>query len=957
MKIAAFITMALLMNTIAAQALLERDSNLQVEKLDNGMTIAVYRNLEPPGRVSMRLLIRKGSLCETESEKGIAHFVEHMAFNGTKRFPSGDMVEYFQRLGMAFGADTNAHTGFSETVYKLDMPDTSQKLISDGLMLLRDYCDGILFEPASIDSERGVIIAEKKSRDNQDYRRAVKEIALYFKGTRFADRMPIGDESVISSVRREDFLKFYGEAYAPQNAVLVVVGDVDPAEIFAAAKKAFADFKERGGQDSRADNFGALETAENPFAFAEGLGDFDADYDCTPNAPKSYSAVAVSGWTAGEKDSLERRVREIRIRVLASAITARYLKISESPGSKISGGAASAFNFEKCCRTFMFTAEAPVGRGADSLAENFRQILGAAENISQAEIDNAKQKLIDSIESDLKSWKTRKNPQVANEIVSAFSNDEVFTSPETDLKIAEYALSGFTAADAKALLRGLFDGAKMKVFISDVSGAPKGKELGEIVSKAYSEALESGYDSEIFAPKNLIFDKFSGSGEVVEREQIEDLSILRLRFRNGVRLNLKKTDFSKDEILMKISFGDGLLDIPADRPEYYVGVYALACGGTKYQSFAEISAAQFLLKMSLSAGVDGNSFFVAGGSTRKDFGSLVRLSATMFSAPGFRGDGLESLMKYAEAFYLDYRSEPMSKMRFAPIRLIASPIAEVPGSLEKMSSVKMEDLKNWLSPILAKSYMEISVVGDIDLAEAEKLFSETFGTLPARDPEKRNPYAAVEIKKSPLKMDLFYDTVDEPRSVASVSWFSGGREDVKSMRVANVLGAVLDDVLRKDIREKGGKVYSPFAYNAPSTWMRGVGFINAATFVVPEANSELLAALEKCGKKLLDGISEDEFERAKIPLLKGVEANLRRNSYWLEAVMNLSQARPVNIELARTIVGGYESVSLDDVKKEAEKIFSQPSYSISVMPDSAKASTESRASDAGKPGGVSGSEK
>lgn len=228
---------------MAAKPILERDKNLEVETLPNGMTVAVFKNAEPPNRVSMRLLVKRGSAYETEGERGIAHFVEHMAFNGTKHFPSGDMVEYFQRLGMAFGADTNAHTGFSETVYKIDMPEVSKKLVDDGLTLLRDYCDSVMFEPKSIESERGVIIAEKDSRDTQDYRKAVKEIAHTFKGSIFAERMPIGIEGVINSVKQPDFKKFYAANYRPENTVLVVVGDIDPREIFAAAKRIFADFK------------------------------------------------------------------------------------------------------------------------------------------------------------------------------------------------------------------------------------------------------------------------------------------------------------------------------------------------------------------------------------------------------------------------------------------------------------------------------------------------------------------------------------------------------------------------------------------------------------------------------------------------------------------------------------------------------------------------------------------
>ena len=214
MKKLGILIMALLSANIFGAPQFCADPSLKVKKLPNMMTVAVMKNSEPPNRVSMRLLVRRGSAHETEAERGLAHFIEHMAFNGTTHFPAGSMVEYFQRLGMAFGADTNAHTSFTETVYKLDMPEVSNKLLDDGMLLLRDYCDGMLFEPSAINKERGVIIAEMKARDTNEYRKAVKEIAHYFKGSIFGDRMPIGLEKVVNDAQESDFENFYRQLQA-----------------------------------------------------------------------------------------------------------------------------------------------------------------------------------------------------------------------------------------------------------------------------------------------------------------------------------------------------------------------------------------------------------------------------------------------------------------------------------------------------------------------------------------------------------------------------------------------------------------------------------------------------------------------------------------------------------------------------------------------------------------------
>lgn len=908
------------------------DPALEVKTLPNSMKIAVMKNSEPPNRVSMRLLIRRGSAHETESERGLAHFLEHMAFNGTKSFPAGDMVEYFQRLGMAFGADTNAHTGFSETVYKLDMPEVSDRLLRDGMALLRDYCDGMLLAPEAIDKERGVIVAEMKSRDTNEYRRAVKEIRHYFKGSVFGDRMPIGLESVVKNAKREDFDGFYRASYRPENAVLVVVGDVDPSEIFALAEKAFASFEGDKNSSNRADNFGKLEIAEEVKSFIDGAGlDADSVYDPIENSSKSYASVSLSKPLSGP-DSLERRIEDARLQTALYAVNARYLRVADTPGSGVTNGSAGSFDFSRFCRTLIFSAESPVTERARALAENFRQLLGVP-NISDAELDAAKKKLFRQLESAISAKTTRNNRDLANEIVSAFSDGAVFTSPEDDLEIAKAALDGFSANDAVELLKREFSGAKIKVFLSDSAREIPQAELEKEVAAAFAEAKGSLHDPAKFAPSKLEFSKFAEPGKIAKSSEVAELGIKMFEFENGVRLNAKRTDFRKDEIRVKISFGNGLLDIPEGKPEYFAALYALTAGGTKFQSAAEISAAQYAMKMSIGAAIQDNSFEISAASDRKSFSDALSLAATMVRDPGFRADGEESLQKFGEAFYRDYAANPSAKMTFGALRFLKSPVSEIPGSHENFKKIKMPEIAAWLSPILKGAYMEISIVGDISEDDAAAAVAKTFGALPPRERAKKNPFAEIARAPEGENASLEYLTKDEPRSVAAKLWISGGRQDIRKMRAANVLSGVFDDVLRKDVREAEGKVYSPFAYNSPSTWIKGYGLLIGATFVAPEYNAEILGLIEKCAQKTAKSITADEFERAKIPLLKEVEANMRKNSYWLEAVLNLCQAKPLNIEMAKTVKSGYAEVSLEDVREAAREIFGKKPYGISIMPN------------------------
>ena len=185
------------------------DPNAVWGQLDNGMKYAILPHDEPPGRISLRLLVDAGSLNESEAQRGLAHFLEHMAFNGTTHFAPDEMVEYFQRIGMAFGADTNAHTGFDETVYKIELPENSATYLKEGLKVLRDYADGMLLLDEEIEKERGVILAEKRSRDSVGFRTFEAYWDFIFPQSIISKRLPIGLEDVISTAPRAEFLDFF----------------------------------------------------------------------------------------------------------------------------------------------------------------------------------------------------------------------------------------------------------------------------------------------------------------------------------------------------------------------------------------------------------------------------------------------------------------------------------------------------------------------------------------------------------------------------------------------------------------------------------------------------------------------------------------------------------------------------------------------------------------------------
>ncbi len=904
---------------------IEQDSNLKTVKLSNGLTVAVYKNVEPPKRCSMRLLVKAGSLFETESERGLAHFIEHMAFNGTKNFPSGAMTEYFQRLGMAFGSDTNAHTSFSETVYKLELPEVSDKILDESMLLLRDYADGMLFEQSSIDSERSVILAEMNARDDANYRKAVREIALVFKGTKFADRMPIGIESVIKAVDSKAFFDFYRQTYRPDNMVLVVVGDVDVDAIFALAKKHFA-------------TFSASDVPQRKFDFGELEGDFGTLFDSNtkikidamgvPNLTNSTASLSLVRPVKGSLDSVESRIESDRLNLLCYVLNARMQRIADAPDSVITSGSAAFYDY--CAKSLIFSisCDAPVGKHLDATSELYKQVF-SIKTITDSEVENAKKKIFDLIQTSINSKSTRKNRALAGEITSAFSDGITFITPEKDMELTQKAFANCGAKELIELFNEVEKTSKISLFITDTE---VNEDISVKLATVREQARESIYSSEKFAVSDLILSKFGQPSQVISKKKIDKLGITQVKFQNGVALNFKKTDYSKDEVIVNISIGNGILSVPFDRPEYFNAVAALLIGGTKYQSASEINAAINLLKMSVSARISGGALAINGTSNTRDCQKLIHYMATIVSDAGFRDDAIENLRNYAEGVYKNYQSDPSSCLKNLTSELLSKGVAKIPGTFENFKRYSMNDFAVWLRPILQNSYLEISIVGDFDEEQMMSIVSKTFGAMPPRRAILEGAPEQIVVRDDGSKISKTYDATTEPRSLACLSWVLDFGQDTKKMRTATVLSAILDDVLRKDIRESEGNVYSPFAFYATADWADYMSVISAASFVAPDENETLQKKLLQCGRKLANTITDDEFERAKIPIVKSLKVAERNNRYWLFSVMVRSQVYPVLIDMALNRVQTYKNVSVEDVREMARLVFERAPISIAVMP-------------------------
>ena len=364
--------------------------------LENGMRYAILPNPEPPNRVSIRLYVDAGSLMEAENQQGLAHFLEHMAFNGTTNFPAGEMVEYFQRLGMGFGNHTNAHTSFHETVYKLEMPNTEEKTLDEGFTLLRDYADGMKFLPDEIENERGIILSEIRNRDSVSWRTFVDQMKFAFPEHLLSKRMPIGTEEVIKNAPRERFVEFYENWYTPNRMVLVVVGDI---EVETMINKHFKDLPWRAKRP--APKFGNLAKRE-----------FAANYHYEVEAGETSVSIETLKTRVDPPDNKARRAEDLRLMLASQMLNRRLERIAKKEDAPISSANTHAGDF------FDLNFALYGSIDADCKPENWEKALALIEQelrraiqhgFTDAELAEVKANILNAYEESAKQMNTRKS--------------------------------------------------------------------------------------------------------------------------------------------------------------------------------------------------------------------------------------------------------------------------------------------------------------------------------------------------------------------------------------------------------------------------------------------------------------------------------------------------------------------------------------------------------------------
>jgi zinc protease len=884
---------------------LKPDPAARFGALPNGLRYVILPNHEPKNRASLRLVVLSGSLEENENQRGLAHFLEHMCFNGSAHFAPGTLVEYFQRLGMSFGGDTNAYTSFDHTAFQIELPDTKPATVAEGLQVFADFAGTLLLRPDQVKKERPIILSEKRTRDSVEYRQEVASFNFLLGDTLFSKRMPIGLQPVIEQAQRDRFVDLYNTWYRPERMIVIVVGEIDPASVEKEIAAKFSAVADRA--PARPDpDLGHATVA---------LG-VRAAYDAEPEASATTVSIDVMAPYTYRPDTSDFRLRHLP-RYLAVAMLNRRLEIlskkENAPFISASTSIEEGFNFyhdaglELTCAPGQWQAALAVGEQELRRALQF--------GFTPAELREATANFSNEIEQAAKTASTRRSPELADEIVDSVVQKEVFTSPAEDLGLFGPAIGKVTPEDCAAALRAAFGLPGRYIMVSGNAKIP-GDAVAAIATAYQNSAAVAVQPPAAQSNEKFSYTDFGPPGKITAQKHVDDLDLTLVAFANGVRVNLKKTSFEANTIRLTVRAGSGLLTEPRDQPGLapFTNITFLE-GGLGRHSADELQRLLAGRTVGLDFKVESDALEFSADTNREDLLLQLQLLAAYLTDPGYRPEAFRLAHKKIDEFYDGLAHSTSGPLHAEVPRLLADgdPRFGLP-SREVMLTRTAGEEKAWLTPQLASGPVEIGIVGDIDLNATLEALARTFGALAPRAPKPA--YAAertIHFPGQTFAKDYVVPT-KIPKAVVAFYWPTADARDIRRTRRLDLLADILSDRLRVKIREQLGGAYDPEAESKPSNTFVDYGYMLAECVVDPARTAEIASSILGIAADLQKtGITADELNRAKKPMLTALLDSVRTNQYWLSSVLTSCQEFPQRLDWCRTRYSDFDSITQADL--------------------------------------------
>ncbi|MEP7382482.1 MAG: insulinase family protein [Gemmatimonadota bacterium] len=848
------------------------DSAVRSGRLPNGLRYYVRRNARPEQRVELRLVVNAGSVLEDADQRGLAHFTEHMLFNGTRRFKKNDIVSYLESIGVKVGADLNAYTGFDETVYILPVPTDKPGLLDRSFDILEDWAGGVLFDSSDVVGERGVVLEEWRGGLGADTRIRDKQFPVIFAGSKYADRLPIGLPEVIRGANPAALKRFYHEWYRPDNMAVVAVGDVDPARLVALIRQHFSGMT----APARARARPSIAVPPNDSTLVSIATDPELQYG---SVEVLYKHPAQSLHTVADYR------RSVVGRLYNLMLNQRLTEITRRPDAPFAFAGSAYGSFVRSTDVYQLQAAAKDGALLDAL----RAVLIEARRVDQhgfleSELDRARTAILRSYESANAERDKTESASYVEEYVDQFLTGDAAPGIAWEYAEVQRLLPGVTVGEVNALARQWITDQNRVVAIS----APT-KDSASVPSKAAVLATFRAANAAAVEPYTetvstaALVANVPPPGHIVAESTTTELGVTTWTLSNGARVVLKPTDFKADEVMMRAwSPGGSSLVSDADYPSAILATTVVERGGLGDFDLTSLGKKLTGKQARANAYVDVLEEGISGGASTKDLETLFQLAYLRFTAPRRDTSAFLAFKAQIAPFFANRANSPDAVfsdtilLTMAQHHPRAQPITQ--ALLDRASYDRA--LEIYHDRFADASDFTFVFVGSFSLEQMRPLVEQWLATLPAT--HRNETWRDVGIRPPAGVIEKTVRKGVEPKA-SSIVVFSGDAPYTPATRYAlRSLSEYLEMRLLDNLREALGGTYSVNVGGQASQRPQAEYSVTIQFGSAPgRADSLFRTVLAVIDSTKAGVISDADVQKVREQQQRSFEVNQRENSYWL----------------------------------------------------------------------------
>lgn len=900
--------------------------------LPNGLRYAVRHNGVPPEQVSIRVLVDAGSLYETDDQRGYAHLLEHLTFRESKYLKEGETIPTWQRLGATFGSDTNAETSPTQTVYKLDIPQADPAKLDETFKLLSGMIVAPVFTDRGVRTEVPIVLAEMRERTSAQSRVLDETRNLFFKGQLLAARNPIGTVPTLEAASAARVKAFHDKWYRPDNTVIVVAGDADPAALVTRIEQWFGDWKVAGRKSPEPDFGKPVAPAgldpQNPVGEAKVLVE--------PDLPRIVNWAILRPWKKVNDTVVYNQ--GLMIDRLALALINRRLE-----GRARAGGSFLAASVDEMKQELSRSADAtivtvtPLGEDWKSAVTDVRAVIAdaLATPPSQAEIDREVAEFEVAFKVAVETQSTLAGSKAADDIVNAVDIRETVASPDTVYDIFRRSVPLFKPDAVLKSTRSLFQGTVIRPMML----TPRAGEADEAALRAALTApVDAASGSRVAATAIKFSDlpPVGAPGTVAEARPIGLLGIEQVELSNGVKALLWPNDAEPGRIIVKARFGGGYSAIaPRDAVYGPIGQMALMDSGIGALDRDDLDRLATGRKLSLNFNIDDTAFVFSADTRPADLADQLYLMAAKLAMPRWDPNPVLRARAAARLQYESYNSAPMAVLNRDLNALMrgGDPRYATPTPAE-LETVTPEGFRKTWEPLLAQGPIEVDMFGDFTREQAIAALERTFGALPVR-PSAPPSTLAPAIPAHNAQPLVLTHRGDPSQAAALVAWpTGGGQAGVRESRQLEILAQIFNNRLFDAMRENVGASYAP---QVGSSWpldLPSGGYISAMVQLRPGDFDTFFAAADKIADDLAaTPPTPDEIGRVTEPLKQLITRASTGNGFYMYQLEGAAND-PRKIAAIRTILNDYSQTTPERMQALAQRyLVADKSWRLKVMPE------------------------